>query len=698
MDNLLSTKEAAQILNVKPATLERWRNRKLFGVPFFTADVKRGNTWYYDRERVEQLKAVYQPGILQDMYKLAFLNPEAEDTPDGDFQKTTTSRETPAPYFQKTTTSLQARQFGVPRHRGYYSTAQVAEMFSVTARTVQQWVERGVLRWDRYDHANKWLFAQTTIKNFAARRLHNSNYGLPTLFKEMNDMTNEAVNALEVDAKAAADEVFGNGENAIPVDADNTHAAQDGAHATIDSNDVEPVTQKEFYAWCTLVDKIRDGQLNCVNRLSRELQAAGIVTDRNQLIELAKTCRHNYNEFRVWLSQFNLDFTDDKTGELQRLVVHEDGNAYFEGVVDSVHVTLTVDEEFQSLIPPLSDDERRQLEENILQDGIRDPLVVWQGHGIIVDGHNRYSIATKHGLPFKTREIAFTDRDAVKLWIVQNQFGRRNVNRYSRGELALKLEPTYAAQAKANQQLSDGRGKKGLANLPNLNTRDELAKIAGVSSRLMAMIQYLVEAASDEVKVALRADELTINRACSAVKAGAVTVEDVLNFKPDRKTESPSPKPPEPAREVDSSPVEVQDEPPHARDDEPTVDSMDNDGGNGEVVGGEVKRICRGKVAAFDVIGDDDDQCDDTPAQIVDTSDDVQDSSGDATRNEINALLARVVELILDADDDALTITKAGLAGIVAALKKNVARVKIDSARKTIATDGISVCNPPKEA
>ena len=49
-------------------------------------------------------------------------------------------------------------------------------------------------------------------------------------------------------------------------------------------------------------------------------------------------------------------------------------------------------------------------------------------------------------------------------------------------------------------------------------------------------------------------------------------------------------------------------------------------------------------------------------------------------------------------DDDALTVTKAGLAGIVAALKKNVARVKIDSERKTIATDGISVCNPPKEA
>ena len=481
--------------------------------------------------------------------------------------------------------------------------------------------------------------------------------------------TNEDVNAFEIDAKAVADEVF--------ADADSSHAAQVAATAAEETRaDVEPVTLKEFYAWCTLVDKIRDGQLNCVNRLSRELQAAaGIITDRQQLIDLAKTCGRHYNEFRVWLAQFNLDFVDGKTGELQRIVTHEDGNAYFESAVDAdAPEGLIIDDELQQLIPPLADEEFKQLEANILQDGIRDPLVVWQGHNVIVDGHNRYSIATKHGLPFKTREIAFTDRDAVKLWIVQNQFGRRNVNRYSRGELALKLEPTFAAQAKANQGTRTNINfLSTLTESCSIDTRTELAKIAGVSTGTMAKIKYLVESASDEIKVALRADEITINAAFHGIKAGAKTVEDVLNFKPDRKapanenTESPTPNS---AREVDSSPVEVQDEPPHARDAEPTVDSMDNDGGNGEVVGGEVKRICHGKVAAFDVIGDDDDQCDDTPAQIVNARDDVQDSSGDATRDEINALLARVEELILDADDDALTVTKAGLAGIVAALKK----------------------------
>ena len=50
MENLINTKEAAAILGISPKTLEKWRERKIFGVPFFTADERHGNTWYYYRE------------------------------------------------------------------------------------------------------------------------------------------------------------------------------------------------------------------------------------------------------------------------------------------------------------------------------------------------------------------------------------------------------------------------------------------------------------------------------------------------------------------------------------------------------------------------------------------------------------------------------------------------------------------------
>ena len=111
---------------------------------------------------------------------------------------------------------------------------------------------------------------------------------------------------------------------------------------------------------------------------------------------------------------------------------------------------LIVDNEFKDLIPPLTDDEKKQLEENILRDGIQDPLKVWQG--TLIDGHNRYEIAQRHGLVFTTVEMQFTTRDDVIIWIIKNQFGRRNLSAYDRSILALKLKPVIAAKAKERME------------------------------------------------------------------------------------------------------------------------------------------------------------------------------------------------------------------------------------------------------
>ena len=58
-------------------------------------------------------------------------------------------------------------------------------------------------------------------------------------------------------------------------------------------------------------------------------------------------------------------------------------------------INLKIDPEFQSQIPPLTDDEFKQLEENILKEGkLLSPLIVW--NNTLVDGHNRYAILQKH--------------------------------------------------------------------------------------------------------------------------------------------------------------------------------------------------------------------------------------------------------------------------------------------------------------
>jgi phage N-6-adenine-methyltransferase len=92
---------------------------------------------------------------------------------------------------------------------------------------------------------------------------------------------------------------------------------------------------------------------------------------------------------------------------------------------------IIVDAEFAALIPPLSAEERQQLEENIVEHGgARDPLVVWASKGTLtlLDGHNRYEICTRLGLPFDIHELRFKDRDEAEDWIDRNQLGRRNLD------------------------------------------------------------------------------------------------------------------------------------------------------------------------------------------------------------------------------------------------------------------------------
>jgi N6-adenosine-specific RNA methylase IME4 len=91
---------------------------------------------------------------------------------------------------------------------------------------------------------------------------------------------------------------------------------------------------------------------------------------------------------------------------------------------------IVIDAEFAALIPPLSSEERQQLEDNIFEHGgARDPLVVWASKGTLtlLDGHNRYEICTRLGLPFDVYEMRFSSRDEAEDWIDKNQLGRRNL-------------------------------------------------------------------------------------------------------------------------------------------------------------------------------------------------------------------------------------------------------------------------------
>lgn len=181
-----------------------------------------------------------------------------------------------------------------------------------------------------------------------------------------------------------------------------------------------------------------------------------------------------------------------------------------------------VDEEFKNLIPPLSPDEYKQLEDNILADGIRDPLVIWNlpGSRILVDGHNRFEIAQRHGLEYETVDIQFESRDDAEAWIIQNQFGRRNLSNYDRSLLALKLKPIIAKQAHK-------RKMEHVQNSSQAKTRDKLATIAGVSHDTIHKVEKIEAEGSDSLKRQVRSGEISINEAYHRIQPPTRSVQQM---------------------------------------------------------------------------------------------------------------------------------------------------------------------------
>jgi hypothetical protein len=107
-----------------------------------------------------------------------------------------------------------------------------------------------------------------------------------------------------------------------------------------------------------------------------------------------------------------------------------------QGIVDFI-----VLDEFKNLIPPLSEQEAKLLESSLLSEGCREPLIIWdksESERILIDGHNRYAICSKHNIPYRTVSKKFESSEAAYEWILNNQFARRNLTKeqaaYLRGK------------------------------------------------------------------------------------------------------------------------------------------------------------------------------------------------------------------------------------------------------------------------
>ena len=189
-------------------------------------------------------------------------------------------------------------------------------------------------------------------------------------------------------------------------------------------------------------------------------------------------------------------------------------------------------QELESLIPPLSNEEFKQLERNILEEGIREPLITW--NGILIDGHNRYRIAQEHEMNYETLEKEFENLNDVKIWMVNNQLGRRNLQDFVKGELHDELDKLNKIKgAEIYKEKSVFKGNQYSAplsiidNEPKHNTQKIVAEKLGWSTGKKAMFDIVKTKAPEEVKEKLRTGEVSINQAYKEIKKEEKKVERV---------------------------------------------------------------------------------------------------------------------------------------------------------------------------
>ena len=192
-----------------------------------------------------------------------------------------------------------------------------------------------------------------------------------------------------------------------------------------------------------------------------------------------------------------------------------------------MHNIPQVDPEFKALIPPLSQEEYDQLEQNILHARkCYDPIVIWNGK--LLEGFHRFKICIKHGIEFQIVEMDFESREEAKLWMLNNQLARRNLNEAQRIEVVLKKEEVLRLRAKKKQ--SKGGGDKKSAGsllpkmekpqIPRVHVQETMAAEAKVSKGTLHNYTEVKEHANPALLAAVQSGEVKIGTAHRMLSKG----------------------------------------------------------------------------------------------------------------------------------------------------------------------------------
>ena len=200
---------------------------------------------------------------------------------------------------------------------------------------------------------------------------------------------------------------------------------------------------------------------------------------------------------------------------------------------------LKINPELRDFIPPLSGEEKKQLEDSLLKYGYKGaPIYVW--NDFIVDGHNRYELCKKHNIEYPIEELNLGDNATiidVMEWMINTQLGRRNLPPAQRLAVMDKFKKKIQEQAKENMSIGGSSDKKGSPNGETLikkqtHTDKELAKMAGVGTGTVARFNKVMNSNDEELKKKVLSNEVSINAGYEKIRESEKKKENISNEQP----------------------------------------------------------------------------------------------------------------------------------------------------------------------
>lgn len=207
-----------------------------------------------------------------------------------------------------------------------------------------------------------------------------------------------------------------------------------------------------------------------------------------------------------------------------------------------MNTDFIINEEFARLIPPLSSEELEKLEQSLVNEGCLNPLIVW--NNTIIDGHHRYAICIKHGIRFNVIQKPELETELdVKLWMINNQFSRRNLPTETKLALAYRFKEFEAQKAKERQlaslkqfskqeesaELSQSTDRLALTSrgdTGNSKTLEIIAQKAGVSTTTAFQYDAIQRKGTEEQKAKVAEGKSSINKVYTEIKQAKQSEEE----------------------------------------------------------------------------------------------------------------------------------------------------------------------------